>query len=135
MKKRFIAWSKEPIHVPRWMLTMKYFAFAILGLLSFIGGIPTLSIATFDTFTTAWSGGLVVAGTVAAITSIRRSWEGVEKWAALIVAALLFTWAVAAIIRAASEADISRVAGAFAVLVISMLPAARAFGLMRRAGL
>lgn len=131
MKKRLLSWSKDPIHVPRWMLTLKYVAFAILGILSFIGGIPSLTLATFDTYTAYWSIGLVVCALIAAVLSFRKAWEPREKWFALIVAGLLMSWAVAAIWRASVEGDITRVAGAFAVLVISFLPAVRAFGLLQ----
>lgn len=122
---------KDPIHVPRWMLTGKYIAFAILGVLAIIGGMPTITLATFSTYTTYWAAGLVVASGLAAYWSLDRSHEKYEKWAALAVTALLATWAVAAIWRAAAEGDLDRVAGAFAVVIISGLPGIRAFGLMR----
>lgn len=131
MKKRLLSWSKDPIHVPRWMLTLKYAAFVVLGILSFIGGIPSLTLATFDTYTAYWSIGLVVCSVIAAVLSFRKAWEPREKWFALLVAGLLLTWAGAAIWRASSEGDITRVAGAFAVLIISFLPAVRAFGLLQ----
>ena len=113
---------------------MKYFAFMVLAILSVIGGLPTLNVATFDTFTTFWSGILVVSSLVAAVASFRSTWDTCEKWAGLIVTSLLTTWAVAAIWRAASEGDWGRVAGAFGVLVIAMLPGVRVVGLMRGAG-
>lgn len=134
MKLKLLRWSKDPIHVPRAVLTAKYVAFMVLGVLSVIGGIPSLSLATFDTWTTYWSAGLVVSAAIATVTSFRRAWEYIEKWFALIIFGLLMSWAVAAIWRAAAEGDVSRVAGSFAVLVISFLPGIRAFGLMRDAG-
>lgn len=134
MKKHLEAWSREPIVVPRWMLTLKYFAFAVLGFFSVIGGLPTLNAATFDTFTTFWSALLVISALVAMVASFRHSWEEVEKWAGLVVTSLLTTWAASAIWKAASEGDLGRVAGAFGVLVIAMLPAVRVIGLMRGAG-
>lgn len=134
MKKHLSAWSREPIIVPRWVLTAKYVAFTVLGILTVIGGIPTIALATFDSFTTFMSAGLVLASFVGTVASFRRDWEWVEKWAALSIAAILSTWAVAAIWRAASEGDVGRVAGAFAVVVVAMLPAARALDLLGKAG-
>lgn len=134
MKKQSALWSREPIHVPRWMLPGKYFAFMILGVLSVIGGISTLELATFDAFTTYWSAMLVLSSAVAMVLSLRAEWESAEKWAVLVIASLLISWATAAIIRAATEGDVGRIAGAFAVLVISLLPATRALGLLRNAG-
>ena len=135
MKKRLTNWFKDPILVPRWLITLKYLAFAILGALSVIGGIPTLALATFESFTTYWSAGLIVAAVIAAVASLERRWEEAEKWSGLVVFALLASWSVAAIWRAASEGDVDRMAGAFAVLIISGLPGARVLGLMRGAGL
>lgn len=135
MKTHIAAWSREPIVVPRWMLTAKYIGFVILGLLSSIGGIPTISHATFGSFTTFMSIGLVAVSVAGTITSFRRDWESVEKWAALSIAAFLATWAVAAIWAALAEMDLGRAASAFAVLLLAMLPASRSFGLMTRAGL
>lgn len=134
MKKHLALWSREPIHVPRWMLTAKYFAFMILGILSVIGGISSLELATFDAFTTYWSAGLVVSAAVAMVLSMRKEWEPKEKWAVLIVASLIVSWATAAIWRAAVEGDLGRITGAFGVLVISLLPVTRALGLLRNAG-
>lgn len=134
MKRRLEDWSRDPIHVPRWMLTLKYFAFVILGVLAVIGGIPTLNSLTFDAFTTGWSGGLVIAAAIAAVASFQKHWEGLEKWAALVVTALLVTWAIAAMVRAVGEGDVGRMAGAFSILVMSMLPAVRVLGLMKTAG-
>lgn len=135
MKKHLIEWSKEPIIVPRWLLTLKYIAFVVLGTLSVIGGIPSITVATFETFTTVWSAGLVVSAVIAGVASVRREWEDTEKWASLAITAFLLTWSVAAIWRAVTEGDIDRAAGAFAVLVITFLPGARAFGLLRNTGL
>lgn len=134
MKKLIDAWSKEPIHVPRWMLTAKYVSFAVLGALAVWSGIPTLQVVTFDAFTTGWAALLVLASILAAVFSFRREWEEGEKWASLVVSSLLATWGSAAVIRAIIEQDVGRVAGAFAVVIIAMLPSARALGLLRRAG-
>lgn len=135
MKKHIVAWSREPVIVPRWMLTMKYLGFVVLGILSSLGGIPTIAHATFDSFTTYMSIGLVVVSVVGVASSFRRDWEWVEKWAALSIAAFLATWSVAAIWAGFADLDLGRAAGAFAVLLLAMLPASRSFGLMTRAGL
>jgi len=119
------------------MLTTKYIFFAILGLLSVIGGIETLNILTFEGYTTYWSGLLIIAAAIAAIGSKKEEWESVEKWGAVFSASLLGSWSVAALLRACGiggeEADFGRAAGAFTVLVITLLPATRAIFLLRRA--
>lgn len=135
MKKHLSAWEREPdVRIPRWLVTAKYVAFIVLGALAIWAGIPTLTLATYDMFTAVMSVGLILASTIGAVASSRMDWEWVEKWSALVIAAFLSTWALASIWRAVSEGDLGRVTGAYAILVIAMLPAARSFGLMTRAG-
>lgn len=135
MKKHLSAWEREPdVRIPRWLVTAKYIAFIVLGGLAIWAGIPTLTLATYDMFTTVMCVGLIAASIIGAVASSRMDWEWVEKWASLVIAAFLSTWALASIWRAISEGDIGRVTGAYAILVIAMLPAARSFGLMTRAG-
>lgn len=126
---------KSPILVPRWMLTTKYVFFAVLGLLSAIGGIETLNILTFEGYTTYWSALLVPAAMIAAWGSMSEDRDRVEKWGAVVVTALLGSWSIAAIIRAVAEGDLGRSAGALTVLIMTLLPATRAVWLLRRAGL
>lgn len=136
MKSHITLWSKQPaVLVPRWVLTAKYLGFCILGFLAFAGGIPSVALATFDSFTTYMSAGLCVASVIGVVASFRQKWEWIEKWAALVITAFLATWAVSATWRAFAEGDLDRAAGSFAVLLVAMLPALRSFGLMTRAGL
>jgi hypothetical protein len=126
-------WDRNPIIVPRWLLTVKYLGFVILGILTLIGGIPSLQLFTFDGYTTFWAIAVITVGVGAAVGTFRGSWEGYEKWAVVILTGLLMTWSVAAIIRSVFEGDIERLAGSWAVFMLSMLPAARAIGLLRGA--
>jgi len=126
-------WHKDPLVIPRWLLTVKYFSFAILGLLGFLGGLPTLDLLTFEGYTSGWSILLIAFSLWGAWHSTSEAGEQKEKWGAVAVFALLFTWAVAAIIRSIAEGDVGRISGAYSVLVISMLPGVRAWDLLRKA--
>jgi hypothetical protein len=65
---------------------------------------------------------------------VHETGEKQEKKGALVVWALLSTWAIAALARALFvEPDIDRLSGAWSVVLISMLPGARAFGLLKGA--
>lgn len=131
MRKKLITWGKTPIFVPRWLLTAKYLGFVIMGILFLLWGNATLSLATFEGYTTFWAASVILTSVLSLPGSIHEKFEPVEEWAALILSALITSWAVAAIWRAFNEAEFNRIPGAWAILLVGMLPAARAFGLLR----
>lgn len=133
MFRKIKEWHKDPLVVPRWLLTAKYIGFAVLGFLVLLGGLPTLDLLTFDGYTAVWSGVLMLASLWGAYYSLSEEGEKREKNGAIVVWAMLTTWAIAALARALFfEPDVDRLSGAWAVVLISMLPGARAFGLMKR---
>lgn len=133
MFSKFKQWHKDPLVIPRSLLTAKYVGFAILGFLVLLGGLPTLDLLTFDGYTSVWAAFLLLSSLWGAYFSLEEAGEKREKSGAIIVWALLTTWAIAAIARALFfEPDVDRLSGAWTVALISMLPGARAFGLMKR---
>lgn len=134
MFRKIKQWHKDPLVVPRWLLTAKYIGFAVLGFLVLLGGLPTLDLLTFEGYTAIWSGVLLLASLWGAYYSLSEEGEKREKPGAYAVFILMATWAIAAIVRAIFvEPDLERLAGAWSVLLISMLPGVRAFGLMKGA--
>lgn len=133
MFRKIKQWHKDPLVIPRSLLTAKYIGFAILGVLVLLGGLPTLDLLTFEGYTALWAILLTGASLWGAFYSLNEKGEKREKLGAVTVWALLATWAIAAIARAVFvEADIDRLSGAWPVVLISMLPGARAFGLLKR---
>lgn len=135
MFQKFKKWHKDPLIVPRSLLTAKYVAFAILGILVFLGGIPTIDLLTFHGYTSLWALALFGAATWGAVYSVAETGEKREKLGAVAVFALVFTWALLALGRAifGDDAGLERIAGAWAVVIVSMFPGARAFGLLKGA--
>lgn len=133
MFRKIKQWHKDPLVVPRWLLTAKYIGFAVLGFLVLLGGLPTLDLLTFEGYTAVWAGALLLSSLWGAYYSLSEAGEKREKNGAIVVWAMLTTWAIAAMARALFfEPDIERLSGAWSVVLISMLPGARAFGLMKR---
>ena len=127
-------WHKDPLVIPRSLLTAEYVGFAILGVLVLLGGLPTLDLLTFDGYTFLWVTLLTGASLWGAYYSVHETGEKREKLGDYGGFILLFTWAIAALFRALFfEPDIDRLSGAWSVLLISMLPGVRAFGLMKGA--
>lgn len=127
-------WHKDPLVIPRSLLTAEYVGFAILGFLVLLGGLPTLDLFTFEGYTAVWAGAMLLSSLWGAYYSLSEAGEKREKLGAYGGFILLFTWAIAALLRALFfEPDIDRLSGAWSVLLISMLPGVRAFGLMKGA--
>lgn len=134
MFRKIKQWHKDPLVIPRSLLTAKYVGFAILGVIVLLGGLPTLDLLTFEGYTALWAILLTGASLWGAYFSLSEAGEKKEKSGALVVWALLATWAIAAMARALFiEPDIDRLSGAWSVVLISMLPGARAFGLLKGA--
>lgn len=136
MFTKFKKWHKDPLIVPRSLLTAKYAAFAILGILVFLGGIPTIDLLTFQGYTALWALALFGASTWGAVYSVSETGERREKLGAVGVFALVFSWALLAMGRALfgpEGIEWDRIAGAWAVAIVSMFPGARAFGLLKGA--
>lgn len=127
-------WHKDPLVIPRSLLTAEYVGFAILGFLVLLGGLPTLDLLTFEGYTAVWAGAMLLSSLWGAYYSLSEAGEKWEKRGAYGLFILLFTWAIAELFRALFfEPDIDRLSGAWSVLLISMLPGVRAFGLMKGA--
>jgi hypothetical protein len=136
VRKHLLTWRDSHFEAPKWLLSAKYFFFAILGLLATIfGASESLNVLTFEGYTTYWSAGLTAVSLVALVASFRTKWEQTwEKWAAVIITGLLLSWAAAAVFFAIREGDTGRVQGAFAIFGLTMLPGSRALGLIRKTG-
>lgn len=136
MFTKFKQWHKDPLVVPRSLLTAKYVAFAILGVLVGLGGLPTIDLLTFHGYTALWALALLGASVWGAAFSFSEAGEKREKAGAVGVFVLVFTWALLAMWRALFGPDgveLERIAGSWAVVIVSMFPGARAFGLLRGA--
>ncbi len=113
------------------MLSAKYAGFIVMGILFLLWGNRTLSLATFDLYTTFWAAGVIATAALCLPGSIHDRFEDLEKWSALILSGLIMSWATAAIFRAFWESELSRIPGAWAVFMVGLFPMARAFGLLR----
>lgn len=130
MRSKIRYWFDSPVSFPRWMLSLKYLLFVILGLTGLTAGLPTLSIATPAWYEHVWGLGLVLSAGVATVSSLQPKWECVERWAAVGVVGLLASYWFSAFILFLSG-DSGR--GSFSVLlfIVTMLPLVRASSLFR----
>lgn len=130
---------REPIVIPRWLLVALYVGFFALGIASTIVGVPALEHATWRSYTIGWAAALTTTSIFAAIGALRPEAETVEKWGAVGVTSIISAYTVSAIIIALYPAHYgvaaSRWALAIMLIIMTMLPACRAWSLLRRTGL
>jgi len=120
-----------PIYIPRWVLTVKYALFIVLGLAVLWTTAPSLQVVTGDPYTQGWSGCVIVAATCALVGSTQKKLERLEKWSAAGLACLFIVYALSPIILVL-QGDADRAAYSVVALIVSLLPTARALQLLNR---
>lgn len=125
---------RTPVVIPRWVLTLKYGLFVLLGAVVWWASAPSVDDVTPDWYTPTWGICLAAAASAAFVGSLRVQWEmPIERWAVSLLASLMFVYALAPIsLVIAGNAD--RASFSVVALVISILPTARAVQLLRRTG-
>lgn len=116
---------REPIYVPRWTLVLIYAFFVILAALTSIRGLGTLDLTAPASYTPIWSGAVAIGALVALPASLTPKLEAIEKWAAAWIAGWLGFIAVGA-------AYTSTTAGWLFTVLVTLLPAGRAFQLFSK---
>lgn len=131
MMKRIHEWATAILVIPRWLLTVKYALFAVFGVVALIAGAPSLSVTAGAIYAFYWAIALVIAAVVAFIASLYESKraEAVEKWAAVALVALLSA-NLAGAISLVGLGDLNRAAFSVLILLVTLLPAARAVALI-----
>jgi hypothetical protein len=124
---------RDPIIVPRWLLVVQYALFIGVGLAIAWATSPSFSAIAPGSWSEVWAIGLSASSAVALIGSTRKRWESLERWACLLVCGLLFGYAFAPIILLL-QGDADRTVYSTMALILSLLPSARLWYLLRRAG-
>jgi hypothetical protein len=111
--------SWEPIPIPRWMMTLKYFLFTCVGFLGFTSGLNAIELTTFDSYIFIWAGALGVGAILATFGSLHPKWAMIELIGAAIIVVFLLVLVVAVLIR-------ESYAGALLLFLTTILPSASA---------
>ncbi|MDN4616398.1 hypothetical protein P5G50_18275 [Leifsonia sp. F6_8S_P_1B] len=131
--RKFITWGRSPILIPRWVLTLKYVMFVFVGVTVYVASSPSLDITTWEGYTPFWSIALIVASLTCIIGSASPRLEVMERWAVLVLFALLIGYAVAPV-QLVLAGDTDRAAYSILAITLSLLPGARAAMLIHRTG-
>lgn len=134
MRKGFLHWTRGPIVIPRWMLTVLYGLFTLLGVVVLAHSQPTLQAFTDSRgWVIGWSLLIAVAAVLAAVGSISERFVVLERWSGGALSILLLLLVVAVVwTYFAGRPEVA----SFAViaLIMALVPCARALGLLRTTG-
>ena len=126
--------QREPIIIPRWVLTVKYAVFILLGVTVFIASSPAVDEVTPDWLTPIWGIGISVSAVIALVGSLTQRLEVLERWACAVLASLFLVFALAPIVLVI-QGDEDRAMYSVIALGFALLPIARAAQLLSRTGM
>lgn len=58
---------REPLHIPRWILLLKYLGFAFFGVVAYNVGVPRLDLTTPEGYRPIWAAAIVLFALTAAL--------------------------------------------------------------------
>lgn len=132
--RRIRTWGFAPIVIPRWVLIAKYVCFMILGAVIFAASSPTMQQLAGDFWTALFGISITVAAAGALVGSAHSRLEVVERWSVLALSGLLLGYAIAPVLLVLAG-DLDRATYSTIAVTLSLLPASRAWMLIRRTGL
>lgn len=132
--RRISRWGLAPIVIPRWVLVLKYACFIILGAVIFAASSPALAHLAGDFWTALFGLCIAAAAAAALVGSTHARWEALEKWGVLALSGLLLGYAIAPV-SLVLAGDLDRATYSTIAVTLSLLPASRAWMLIRRTGL
>jgi len=134
MMRHFRNWGFAPITIPRWVLIAKYVCFLILGVVIFAASSPSLEHIAGDFWTALFGVCIAVAAVGALVGSVHARLEVLERWSVLALSGLLLGYAIAPVTLVLAG-DLDRATYSTIAVTLSLLPASRAWMLIRRSGL
>lgn len=131
--RKLIKWGQSPIMIPRWVLTLKYFLFVLIGVTVYVASSPSLDITTWSGYTPFWSIAVMISAFLCLVGSATPNLEVLERWAVLVLSALLIGYAFAPV-SLVLAGDSDKATYSVLALCLSLLPGARAVMLIHRTG-
>lgn len=133
-KSKLAIWAWSPVIVLRIALAGTYLAYVYAAIIAVVAGVPVLDFTTPTGYTAVWAALLGLSALVSAIGSLSDRWQKIEKWATLVLSAMLLAYIGGLNIIGYMEHDLNRqFAGAIA-LIAGLLPLTRFVYLAAQSG-
>lgn len=98
-RDQFMRNAWEPIAIPRWALSAKYFLFTLAGFVAFEIGAPSIRFTTPQGYEPIWAAFVAGGGLLAFLGSLRPKWSAAEAIGGSFLLAFLAVLIVAVFIR------------------------------------
>lgn len=133
-KSKLAIWAWSPVIVLRVALAGTYLAYVYAAVIAVMSGVPIIDFTTPRGYTVVWAALLGISALVAAIGSLSDRWQKIEKWATLVLSAMLLAYIGGLNIAGYAEDDLNRqFAGAIAIIA-GLLPITRFIYLAAQSG-
>lgn len=133
-KSRLAVWAWSPVIVLRVALVATYFAYVYASVIAFLAGIPVFTLTTPEGYTSVWAVLLGLSAVLAAIGSITDRWRTLEKWATLVLSALLLAYIGGLNLVGFVEGDLDRQFIGAIAFIAGILPMTRFVYLAAQSG-
>lgn len=133
-KSRFALWAWSPVIVLRVALLIIYVLYVYAAGIAFIAGVPVFRLTTPEGYTAIWAILTAVAAVVAAVGSLTDRWQKIEKWATLVLSALLLAYIGGLNLVGYVEGDLDRQFIGVIALIAGVLPITRFVYLAAQSG-
>ena len=133
-KSRLAMWVWSPVIVLRVALVVTYVLYVYASIIAFIAGIPVFKLTTPEGYTSVWAVLLGSSAIVSAIGSTTDRWQALERWASLVLSALLLTYIGVLNLVGFIEGDLDRQFIGAVALIAGILPITRFVYLAAQSG-
>ena len=133
-KSRFAIWAWSPVIVLRIALFLVYAGFVFAATAAFASGIPVFDLTTPNGYTPVWAVALGVSAIVSAVGATTDRWQTLERWASLVLTAMMVTYTGALFGVGFAEGDPTRQFVAAVSTIALVLPATRFVYLAAQSG-
>lgn len=133
-KSRLANWAWGPVIMLRIALVLTYLAYVYCSVVAFIAGVPILSFNSLPGYLPVWAALLGISAIVSAVGSLTDRWQKIERWATLVLSAMLLAYMGGLNISAWIEHDINRKFVGGIAVIASILPVARYIYLAAQSG-
>lgn len=89
---RLAIWAWGPVVVLRVALVAVYLGYVYASAIAFIAGVPVFRLTAPEGYTAIWAVLLGSAAVLAAVGSITDRWQQLEKWASLVLSAMMLAY-------------------------------------------
>lgn len=134
---RIAAWAEDDVQIPRWLLTVKYAALTLLGVVVIFASQPSIEQFTdSEVWTTGWGYGIALSAAACLVGSVsaRKAYERIERVASVALMSLFVIYAIAPLWLVIVEGDLDRASLSVVAIALSIVPFARMLTLLRSTG-